>query len=164
MKLLVASLLVASTAQAGPLELEAGASAVLYDTPMAESVDTRVATVVTATLSPDAKFPVGIRLHASLGRQGSGLRTLGFAFQQQTGHLVIGTGLGIASVVGVVDDTTSESLRPRGLGIALDVRLGYTVGPVVLSAFALPTYVLASDSEMQLRSAVEAGISVGKTL
>lgn len=164
MKVLALSLLFASSAQAGPLELEAGPSAVVFDTPEAAAVDTRVATAVTATLSPDAKFPVGIRLHASIGRQGSGLRSLGFALQQKTDKLVVGTGIGVASAVGVVGEATSESLRPRGLGIALDVRLGYRVGPIVLSAFALPTYILADDSAMSLRSVVEAGISVGATL
>ena len=160
----------ASAAQAGPLEVEAGAAAVLFDTPAesaAEALDTRVATAITATLSPDPKFPVGIRLHASIGRQGSGLRTLGVAFRQKNGALVIDTGLGIASAVGVVSDGMSESLRPHGFGIAFDVRIGYTLGPVVVSAFALPTYVFASEShahEAHLRSVIEAGISLGRSL
>jgi hypothetical protein len=170
-RLVVATLLAASRANAGPLEVEPGVSVVLYDTPSkaaAKATYTNLsAASLTVTLSPDAKLPVGIRLHASVSDQGSGLRTLGFALRQKSGKLVIDTGLSVASVVGVIDDTMTESLRPRGTGIALDLRIGYLVSGVVLSAFALPTYVFASDSfapEARLRSAVEAGITFSVSL
>lgn len=156
-------LAMAAPAAAGPLELEAGAAAVMIDTPHAGSSETLVAAAVTATLQPDARAPIGIRLHASVGRDGAGMRVLGLAWRQR-GNLVIDTGLGIASIAG---SDMSEALRPRGLGLALDVRVGFVVGPVVVAAFALPAWVFASDGharEAHLRTAVEAGISVGHAL
>jgi hypothetical protein len=157
LRLLAVVLVLAAPAHAGPLGIEVGPTAVLLDTG-----DPLVAAAITATLEPDARAPIGIRLHASVGRDGAGMRVLGAARRQRTGQLVIDTGLGVASVIGAYADVAmSEALRPRGIGLALDVRVGYAVGPVVIAAFALPAWVFASDSQAPLSSAVEAGISIG---
>ncbi len=152
---------------AGPLEIEAGPSAVVLDSPHVKS-DSFVGGAITATLQPDARAPIGVRLHASVGQDAAGIRSLGLAMRSRTGKLVIDTGFGIASVVGrFADEAMSEGLRPRGVGLALDVRVGYVLGPVVVAAFALPTWVFASDGatrEADLRTAVEAGISIGRAL
>ena len=154
-------------AHAGPLEIEAGPTAVLLDMPHAPN-DSFVGGAITATLQPDARAPIGVRLHASVGRDAAGIRSLGLAMRSRMGNLVIDTGVGIASVVGVLDDDAmSEAFRPRGIGLALDVRVGYVLGPVVVAAFALPAWVFASDGaerEADLRTAVEAGISIGRAL
>lgn len=158
----------AAPATAGPLELETGAAVVMLDTPHAAQAETLVAAAITATLQPDNRAPIGVRLHASIGRDGAGMRVLGLAMRQQRpgSALVIDTGFGIASIVGT-HTGMSEGLRPRGIGVAFDVRVGVVVGPVVVAAFALPAWVFASDGdarEADLRSAVEAGISVGRAL
>ena len=78
---------------------------------------------------------------------------------------MIDTGIGVADIVGA--STTMDSLRASGLGLALDLRIGYAVGPAVVSVFALPACVLASDGwvpEAELRSAAEAGIMIGTSL
>lgn len=151
-------------ASAGPLEVEVGPAAVVLDTPNAERA-TLGAAAIGASLHVDPKLPVGIRLHVSVGREGAGMHVLGAALRQQRGALVIDTGLGVANIVGAPADMAS--LRPTGVGIALDVRIGYLLGPVTIAAFALPAYVLASDGfapEAELRSAIEAGITVGRSL
>ena len=160
----VATASTAGTAFAGPLEVELGPSAVVFDTPHAPR-ETIGAAAITAALHVDPRVPVSLRMHLAIGRDGAGTRMLGIVARQQRGRLVIDTG-GIASVIGTASDL-GDALRPRGFGLALDVRVGYAVGPVTIAAFALPTWVFVSDAaarEGRLRSIVEAGISVGRAL
>jgi len=152
------------TADAGPLEMELGPAAVVFDTPNVPR-GTIGAAALTATFHADPQLPIGLRLHMSVGSEAAGMHVLGFAFRQRRSNLVIDTGIGVADIVGV--STTMDSQRASGLGLALDLRIGYAVGPVTISAFALPACVLASDGvspEAKLRSAVEVGITVGKSL
>lgn len=155
-------LALSGTATAGPLEAEIGAAAVVFDTPHAERETIGVGTL-TATLRVDPRVPVGARMHLAIGRDGAGTRVFGIAARQQRGGLVIDSGIGVASIIGPVNDM-APSLRPTGVGLALDLRVGYLVGPVTIAAFALPTWVFVSDafaSEGELRSAIEAGLSIG---
>ena len=159
----VVLLALGAVAKAGPLEAEIGAAAVVFDMPHAERETIGVGTL-TATLRVDPRVPIGVRMHLAIGRGGAGTRVFGIAVRQQRGGLVIDSGFGIASITG---NDMAPSLRPSGIGLALDVRVGYLVGPVTIAAYALPTWVFASDafaSEGELRSAIEAGLSIGRRL
>jgi hypothetical protein len=161
---LIAASLVALTggASAGPLEAQVGAALVAFDQGHSDDATTIGAGTLTATLHVDPRVPVGLQMHLAVGRDGTGTRALGIIVRRPWG---VGSdfGVGIASVTGVGNDM-APSLRTGGIGVSVDARRGFPVGPVTVGVYARYTWVFAIDapaSEGALYSATEAGLGIG---
>lgn len=146
----------------GSIEVEAGPAVIALDLSHGDD-QMRAAIAVGAALHIDPRVPIGLRGRVMFGSEGTSQRMLGIGARMLLRKLVIDTGLAITSVLGE-RSAIAGALQPRGLGLALDLRLGAVFGPVTLALFAAPTWVFASDAtarEAALRSALGAGVAAG---
>jgi hypothetical protein len=155
---IASALLAASaTASAQPaVEIEAGAARVLLGTHDRESAFAATASLgFGAPVTPTCDAM--LRGHVTIGD--GVVTTVGPHVRRRVGeHAFLGAGIAIASVIGEGD---GES-RPRGIGLAADLRAGIRFGKVTLAVEALPIWVFANDApSSHIGYTFELGIALG---